>query len=71
MNEVIAGVDLGAAELLARWARALDLDIRHASGCPGIVVPGVGLLIDTSIPAPERHGRIAELLRSAGRFQAP
>lgn len=52
---------------LVRWARALDLTISHSPGCPGIVVPGVGLLIDDAITGDERTRRIAGLLRVEGR----
>lgn len=52
---------------LRRWAGALGLDIEHADGCPGIVVPGVALIIDHGIPVERRHAKIADLLRLAGR----
>lgn len=58
-------------ERLARWARALGLTIEDAPGCPGIVVPGVGLLIDMSLPLADRHRKIARLLRLAGENWAP
>lgn len=56
---------LDAAEL-ATWARLLDLEIAHAPGCPGAVFPGIGLLIDETIPEPERLESIAALLRRYG-----
>lgn len=65
------GAECLEAVRLAQWGRALGLEIQHSEGCPGIVVPGVGLLIDEAIEAPERHRRIEALLRRAGRSSTP
>ena len=65
------GLGRRAADRLARWARACGLTIEHLDGCPGVVVPGVAVLIDHRLPAPERRRRIAELLRKVGALQGP
>lgn len=64
----MGGVD---DEDLVVWAKALGLSIEHAPGCLGIALPGIAVLIDESLPAPERRRRVTRLLRRVGRERAP
>jgi hypothetical protein len=53
-------------EELELWAGSLGLEIAHADGCPGVVLPGIAVLIDERLPDTLRRQRIEALLRLAG-----
>lgn len=69
MGAPVAGGEGAEEERLEQWARMLGLKIEHRDGSPGVVLPGIALLIDRTLP--DRDEVIARLLREVGRERAP
>lgn len=48
-------------------ARAAGLVVFHSDGCPGVYLPGIGLLIDTGLPEEDRRETVRAILEHVDR----
>ena len=53
------------------WAAVVGVEIEDVPGCPGVLIPGVAILIDHAMEHTVRLHRTAHLLRQAGLTPPP